>query len=102
MPFYLYILHSESANKFYVGYSRNPWKRLIEHNTAPHVTYTSKFRPWQLKAVFLAGEDEGEAIKMERFIKKQKSRMVIEKLVHPNYKPEEKLAQLVRVPHVRD
>jgi putative endonuclease len=102
MPFYIYILYSENANKFYIGYSHNPWKRLNEHNTVEHLTYTSKFRPWQLKAVFIAGENEGEAIKIERFIKKQKSRLLLEKLVDPNYKPEAKLAQLVRVPHVRD
>ncbi len=99
MPFYIYILHSENAGKFYVGYSQDPWKRLIEHNTVEHLTYTSKYRPWQLKAVFYVGENESEAIKMERFIKKQKSRVLLENLINPKFQPSEKLAQLVRVPH---
>jgi putative endonuclease len=87
MPFYIYILYSENANKFYIGYSHNPWKRLNEHNTVEHLTYTSKFRPWQLKAVFIAGENESEAIKMERFIKKQKSRVLLENLINQQFQP---------------
>ena len=99
MSFYVYILYSETANKYYTGYSHDPWKRLVEHNTLEHITFTSKFRPWQLKAVFVAGENEAEAIKIERFLKKQKSRILLEKLIDPNYKPEAKLARLIRVPH---
>ena len=40
-------------------------------------------------------------MKIERFIKKQKSRRLIEKIVIGE-SLEGKLAQLVRVPHVRD
>jgi putative endonuclease len=101
MPFYIYILHSEKANKYYVGYSEDPWKRLTEHNTVEHSTYTSKFRPWQLKAVFYIGENESGAIKIERFIKKQKSRLLLENLINPQFQPTNILAQLVRVPIYR-
>ncbi|RYE30299.1 MAG: GIY-YIG nuclease family protein, partial [Sphingobacteriales bacterium] len=40
--FYIYILYSPSADKFYVGYSTDPIRRLVEHNSTPHDTYTSK------------------------------------------------------------
>jgi len=30
--FYLYILHSASSDKYYIGHSDNPWRRLVEHN----------------------------------------------------------------------
>jgi putative endonuclease len=54
-----------------------------------------------VKAVFHCSESEEEAIRIERFIKKQKSRSFIERML----KSEEfdgVLAQLVRVPQVRD
>ena len=74
----------------------------MEHNTKPFNTYTSKYRPWVLAAVFECSEDESQAIRIERFIKKQKSRKLIEKLIDPGYLPNGYLAQLVRVPHMRD
>jgi putative endonuclease len=80
----------------------DPWRRLAEHNTKPFTTYTSKHRPWQLEAVFLIGNFEKEAIKIERFLKKQKSLTLLKKLIDPSYSLSGVLAQLVRVPHVRD
>ena len=67
--------------KYNVGYSLNPWKRIIEHNTSSHNTFTSKYRPWELVALFMIGDSENEAIKLERFIKKQKSQVLIRKLI---------------------
>lgn len=99
--FYIYILYSASADKYYVGYSNDYRQRLIAHNTSDRLTYTSKHRPWELKAAFEAGEDEGKAIIVEKFIKKQKSRSLIEALVRGE-KLHGELAQLVRVPHLRD
>jgi putative endonuclease len=100
--FYLYILYSDKFDKYYVGSSLNPWKRLVKHNSSKFNTFTSKYRPWVLKAVFEAGKTRGEAEKIEKFIKKQKSRNLIVKLSQPDFIPNGKLAQLVRVPHVRD
>ena len=88
---------------YYMGYTSNYNQRLIKHNTQEFFnTYTSKYRPWQLAAVFECGSEEKETIRLERFIKKQKSRKLIESLVNPNFEPTGQLAQLVRVPHVRD
>jgi putative endonuclease len=100
--YYIYILYSIVSNRYYVGYSSNPWNRLIEHNNDLHNTYTSKHRPWELKSVFLVGTVESLAMKIEKLIKKQKSRTLIEKLLDPTFIPDGQLAQLVRVPHVRD
>lgn len=101
--FYLYILFSEQHNLYYVGYTSNYQQRLIQHNTQEFFnTYTSKYRPWQLVAVFECGFGEKEAIRLERFIKKQKSRKLIELLVDPEFIPTGTLAQLIRVPQVRD
>ena len=75
--FYVYILYSEKADIYYVGSSSNPWHRLEQHNTTKLNTFTSKHRPWVLVAVFEAGTTRGEAERLEKFIKKQKSRSLI-------------------------
>ena len=100
--YYIYIIYSEHAHNYYVGYTTDPQRRLIEHNTNPHNTYTSKHRPWVMKALFESGMSESQAIIIERFIKKQKSRKLIEMLCNPGFIPVGKLIQLVRVPYVRD
>ena len=84
-----------------MGYTSDPSRRLEEHNTLPLSTYTSKHRPWTLQAVYSCGEIESVAIQIERFIKKQKSRSLTEKLVK-GVELYGILAQMVRVPHVRD
>jgi len=101
--YYIYIIYSLSANKYYVGYTNDFNKRLVEHNTQQSFnTYTSKYRPWNLKAVFECGTDIAFAMQIEKFIKKQKSKLFIKKLLDENFIPEGVLAQLVRVPNIRD
>ena len=95
--FSIYILYTKDYNKYYVGYSADPWRRLEEHNTKPFNTYTSKYRPWEIKAIFGCGKDEREAIRLERLIKKQKSRKLIEQRSDPSFVPDKVLAQLIRV-----
>jgi putative endonuclease len=99
--FYVYILYSQSADRFYVGQSEDPHRRLTEHNSTEQKTYTSKYRPWELAALFQCGMSRSEAMKIERFIKKQKSRTFIQNLV-TGINPVGELAQLVRVQHMRD
>lgn len=101
--FYIYILYSKSHDKYYVGCTSNYAHRLYQHNNQEFFnTFTSKYRPWQLTAVFECSAHENEAIKIERFIKKQKSRNLIEQLINPSFSPNGALAQLVKVPHMRD
>ncbi len=102
MPTYIYIIYSLSANIYYVGYSSDPWKRVIQHNENESDKYTGKYSNWELRAVFEVSEGPASAQKLEIFIKKQKSRVLIERLIDTEFKPEGVLAQLVRVPHVRD
>ena len=84
-----------------MGSSSDPARRIKEHNHSDHNTFTSKHRPWEIKAVFQCSTKR-IAIQMERFVKRQKSRVLIEKLCDPKFEPEGKLAQLVRVPKLRD
>nr|WP_321453887.1 GIY-YIG nuclease family protein [uncultured Carboxylicivirga sp.] len=80
--YFIYILHSSKANKFYIGYSPNPFKRLKEHNAyTDKAKFTAKYQPWVLKCSFVVSEHISDALKVERFIKKQKSKVFIEKLI---------------------
>lgn len=100
--YYIYIIYSETANLYYVGYTSDPQLRLVQHNENPHNTFTSKHRPWAMRALFECGMSESRTIIIERFIKKQKSRKLIELLCNPSFIPGGKLAHLVRVPQKRD
>jgi putative endonuclease len=100
--YYIYLIQSQSSNLFYVGYSSDPWKRLQEHNTERTDKFTGKYHDWVLKAVFKVSENKGEALQVERFIKRQKSKVLLMKLTDPGFIPNGVLAQLVRVPHLRD
>lgn len=102
MTYYIYILYSNSIDRFYVGYSSNPWMRLEQHLSNSTDKYTGKAKDWILKTVFEVSNNEGDAMKIERFIKKQKSRNLILQLCDPEFIPTGTLAQLVRVPHLRD
>jgi putative endonuclease len=100
--FYIYVLHSDSSDMYYVGHTDDVQRRLEEHNHSDKTdTFTSKHRPWKLMAVFECSEERSMALKCERVIKKQKSRRLLERIVSGETLTGE-LAQLVRVPHVRD
>ena len=100
--YYIYFLYSSEADKYYVGHSQDPWKRLQQHLSNSGDKYTGCYRDWILKAVFQVSHLRGEAVKIEKFIKRQKSRNLLEKMLLPQFTGTGILAQLVRVPHVRD
>jgi putative endonuclease len=100
--FYIYIIYSNDAEKFYVGHSENPWERILQHNEDRNDKYTGNYQNWELKAVFEVSNNRGDALKIEKFIKTQKNKKLLLKLIDPEFIPNETLALLVRVPHVRD
>jgi putative endonuclease len=79
--YYVYFLFSQQANKFYVGHSADPWKRLNQHLANSADKYTGGYHDWQLIAVFEVSELRGDADKIEKFIKRQKSRNLINKII---------------------
>ena len=102
MKYYIYILYSVKFDKYYIGYTHDIFKRLETHNTSNENTFTSKYRPWELKVAFYVGDQRSEAMRIERFIKKQKSRSILIKLIDVNFVPTGELVQLIRVPHIRN
>ncbi len=67
MPFYAYVLFSESHQRFYKGHCENLDTRLKEHNLGK--TKSDKaFRPWKM-VYFEKFETRDEAIKREKYFK---------------------------------
>ncbi|MFQ5603902.1 MAG: GIY-YIG nuclease family protein [bacterium] len=79
MHHFVYILHSEKLDRYYVGVSHAPEIRLFYHNSGKG-GWSKRGIPWRL--VFVEEfSSRSEALKRERFIKKQKSRVFLEELI---------------------
>ncbi len=79
MVYYLYILHSESIDKYYTGVSHDPATRVQYHNSF-NKGWTRRGRPWTIvfSKEFLS---KSEALKAERYVKQQKSQIFVKELV---------------------
>ena len=78
---YCYILHSAKIDRYYIGESEDPSQRIHEHNNGFYKgSFTSRASDWCLQMSFQC-INRKEARKVETFIKKQKSRKFIEKLL---------------------
>jgi putative endonuclease len=79
--FCVYILYSESLDKYYVGQTEDLGVRILFHNhPIESRKFTAKGIPWSLK-ISLACESKDHALRLESFIKKMKSRKFIERLI---------------------
>jgi len=81
--FTVYILYSETANRYYVGHTENLQKRIISHNIPDDILgrYTRKNGPWKLVYAEAGFPSRAEAMKREKQIKSWKSRTKIEELI---------------------
>jgi putative endonuclease len=79
MKHHVYILRSSSTDKYYIGSSENPERRLHFHNTIEK-RFTSRYHPWEI-AFQQEFESKQEAELAERKIKSWKSRKMIEKII---------------------
>jgi putative endonuclease len=79
MSFVVYILFSESKNKFYVGFTSNLDERIVRHNQKSK-GFTGSVNDW--KIVFTEKFETREAaLKRELQIKSWKSRVKIQELI---------------------
>jgi len=79
MEYYLYILYSSSLDRYYIGIYHDPEERLKYHNSFPK-GWTVRGCPWRL--VFVKPFSDKTTVKYwETFIKKQKKRALIEKII---------------------
>ena len=82
MSHWINILKSESADRYYIGQSENPERRLEFHNLIEK-GFTSRYRPWKLVFKKECG-NRTEAIRLEKKIKGWKSKILIQKLIKRN------------------
>ncbi len=79
MPYYVYIIFSDSVNEYYKGVSEDPLRRFNEHNFNKSC-HTAHKGPWVL--VYLHSyETKRDALIEEHRLKRLKVRS-IEKLIH--------------------
>jgi len=71
MPFYAYIIKSESTGKYYYGHTSDLVKRMESHNTTQN-KYTRGKGPWTL-AGYVKAKSKGEAMKLENKLKRMKN-----------------------------
>ena len=83
--YYIYVLYSNTIDKYYIGSTSNVENRLSFHNSENNRIWSKRGQPW-VKVFEQEFEDKTQAIKAEKFIKKQKSRKFIQKLVKEGWK----------------
>jgi putative endonuclease len=81
---YVYILYSDKIDRYYIGKSSNPQSRLDHHNSNYNRIWTKRGKPWRILNR-IEFENNTEASKAELFIKKQKSRKFIEKIIRDGW-----------------
>jgi putative endonuclease len=77
--FYVYIIYSESSDKYYKGFSGNVSLRIQQHNLGESA-YTKNFTPWILVHVEIYGS-KTEALIREKKVKKY-SKLQIKELLN--------------------
>jgi putative endonuclease len=78
MPFFVYVLRSETAGVSYVGHTNNIHKRLDEHNNGKSKSTRNK-RPWEL-IYYEEFKTRSEAMSRERYYKTVKGRLEMKSL----------------------
>ena len=78
--YWVYIIYCQRLHKFYIGYSHDPDKRLIQHNAGINRSTKSGAPNWAIVyKEFYASRIE--AMKREKAIKARKSKSYIRSLI---------------------
>jgi putative endonuclease len=81
---YLYILYSKSIDRYYVGESPDIIRRLGQHNSHYFKgSFTKAAEDWEV-VLFMECNNKIDAIYLEKFIKRMKSKAFIKKIVKNN------------------
>jgi putative endonuclease len=78
--YYVYILYSQKIDKYYIGYSEDPGKRLEFHNSIFNKIWSKRGQPWEIKLT-LEFKSKTEALRAEKLIKRKKSRAYIDAVI---------------------
>ena len=75
---YVYLLQSQiEPDRYYVGISNDPTRRLDEHNSGQS-THTNKHKPWKI-VVTVGFADPAKATAFERYLKSGSGRAFAKK-----------------------
>jgi putative endonuclease len=77
--FYVYILHSESKERIYIGKTNDLKRRIKEHNAGQNVS-TKGHRPWTL-IFYEAYINEDDARRRERYLKTTQGHQAIRRML---------------------
>ncbi len=75
MQFFVYYLHSEKIDRFYIGQTDALDFRLWEHNTGQEIS-THAGIPWKLVG-YLVCTSRSEAVRLELTLKKAKNKKYV-------------------------
>ncbi len=89
MSHFAYILQSEETDRFYVGRSQNPERRVEPHNTTS-TGFTSRYRPWELVFTHEFATKE-EEVRSEQLIKSWKSKKMTRYVVEEKIQLEKRI-----------
>ena len=79
---YLYILHCSSLNRFYIGVTDDVKNRLFKHNSHIYKSaFTKIASDWKV-VLEKKYNFRNEAVYIEKFIKRMKSKKFIEKIIN--------------------
>lgn len=80
--FYVYVLQSVNTERFYIGVTKNLYRRLKQHNNGVSSS-TKPYRPWRLiyKEVYL---NKDAAYKREFYLKTPKGYLEKKKILDIN------------------
>ena len=79
MPHFVYILFSQSRDRYYIGSCADVDQRLIRHNAGATLS-TKSGRPWKVVYTEIH-PTKTEALKRENNLKRLKSRVYLETLI---------------------
>ena len=77
--FYVYILHSESFDRYYIGQTNNLVDRIRRHNSG-YVKSTKAYKPWEV-VYSETFQSRGDSISRESYLKSLKSKTAIKELI---------------------
>ena len=81
MHHYIYIIYSKTVDKFYVGESPNVINRLDQHNSHYfNKGFTNIADDWKI-VLSMECKSKDDALYLEKFIKKMKSKKFIRKII---------------------
>jgi len=85
--YYVYILFSYSHQRFYVGSSSDPYKRLLSHNDPRNKGWTQRYTPWELIHIEKCN-NKHDALMREKWLKTGAGREFIKNTHQKNQKNE--------------